>query len=86
MLRAVSTNPKTLIVLKVTTKAGDVHVFPAMDRAAFEKVVPKNLVGPTDSMSSLSLVNAGFAVLSIPFNTIDKIEVNGGSWWSREEG
>ncbi len=71
--------PGTLANITVTTKAGDVHVFPAVEREAFQKHFPK--AQSIGSATALAIVNAGAAVLSIPTISIQRVDVDGEEWW-----
>jgi len=84
MQKSAVTRPgaSTLASIEVTTRNGDVYSFPAMDREEVRKVLPagKNEPPPT-SQSTLAMVNASFAVLSVPFRIIKTIAVDGDIWW-----
>lgn len=81
MKTGISDPNDTLVVVEVFTKHGDHHKFPAMGRRALEVVVPKGSNRTPAGTPTLALVNASLAVLSIPFNTIKSIKVDGEAWW-----
>jgi hypothetical protein len=93
MKSAVSTGKMTgkdvvIAVVRVVTKVGDEHFFPAMELEALAQVIPKGAASLPSSITSLALVNASLCVLSIPFNIIRSIHVRREDtgkeegWWS----
>jgi hypothetical protein len=60
---------------------GDRYTFPAMDTSALAVVIPKGSNRIPEGTPTLALVNASFSVLSIPFNIIKAIRVEGEPWW-----
>ena len=84
MQKSAVTRPgaSTLAAIEVTTRNGDVYSFPAMDKEELRKVLPigKN-EPPAPSQSTLAMVNASFAVLSVPFRIIKTVSVDGDVWW-----
>lgn len=81
MKTGISTSEDKLVTVRVVTSLGDVYVFPAMGRRALEVVVRKGDDRIPAGTPTLALVNASFSVLSIPFNIIKTIEVDGEQWW-----
>jgi len=72
----------SLISVEVMTKNEDYYHFPAMDGDAIKTVLPKGKhEEPGVDQLTLSLVNASYSVLSIPFKIIKTIKVNGDVWW-----
>lgn len=69
-------------VVEVVTKQGSCYRYPDMDKNALQKVLPKGENRIRESMPTLSMCNASFVVLSIPFRVIDKITVDGEEWWA----
>lgn len=70
-----------LCTVSIRTKLGDEYTFPAMDRKALAKVLPKGDRALPPSMPTLAMVNASMAVLSIPLQVIAKVLVDGEDWW-----
>ena len=66
--------------LEIETSLGDLYLLPAMDRAEVEKALPRGPV--TESMTTLALINASFAVLSIPFRIIKVVRFEGDVLWT----
>jgi hypothetical protein len=56
-----------LCTVTVATKLGDLYTFPAMDKKALAKVLPR--------------VNASMAILSIPLQIVSKVLVDNQDWW-----
>lgn len=85
MQKSALTNPalsSSLVSVEVETKNGNVYRFPAMDGDALKSVLPKGKrIEPSASQPTLAMVNASFAVLSIPFRIIKAVRVNGDEWW-----
>jgi hypothetical protein len=72
----------SLISVEVVTKNGDHYCFPAMDSEAVKGILPRSKhEEPSVSQPTLSLVNASYSVLSIPFRIIKTIMVDGNVWW-----
>lgn len=71
----------SIVIIKVTTKVGDEHVFPAMEKAALETVVKKGENRVPVGTPTLALVNASLCALAIPFNIIRRIDVDGEPWF-----
>lgn len=85
-MKTAITSPRTtsssLCTVKVTTKLGDEYTFPAMDRKALGRVVPQGGSTIPQNTPSLAMVNASMAVLSIPFQVVAKVTVDGKPWWA----
>lgn len=71
---------KTLTDIRVVTKNGNVHLFPCVA----EKDVRDALASIGSSSTTLTLVNAGGACLTLPFRSVELIEANGETLWKRE--
>lgn len=71
---------KTLTNLRVVTKNGDEHRFPCVA----EKDVRDALSSIGSSSTTLTLVNAGGACLTLPFRSVESIEADGEILWKRE--
>lgn len=67
-----------LVTVVVETKAGDTYSFPHMDKHALSSVLPPKGEDPPLSQSTLSMVNASFSVLSVPFRTIQRVRIEDG--------
>jgi hypothetical protein len=72
----------TLVDVELTTKLGDVYRFPAVDVEALSAVLPKNSDRIPAGTPTLAIINASFAVLSIPFQVLSTITVEGEPWWA----
>lgn len=84
MQKSAVTRPgsSSLASIEVMTKNGDLYSFPAMDKEELKKVLPKGKHElPPPSQSTLAMVNASFAVLSVPFQIIKTITVDEEVWW-----
>ncbi len=85
MQKSAITNPESsssLVSVEVETKNGDCYRFPGMDGEALKSVLPKGKhEEPSVSQPTLSMVNASFSVLSVPYRIIKTIKVNGDEWW-----
>ena len=81
MKSAISDPKDKLVTVKVVTSLGDTYLFPAMGRKALEMVVRKGDDRIPEGTPTLALINASFSVLSVPFNIIKTIEVDGELWW-----
>lgn len=77
----VSSSDGTLVTIEVETRMGDKYSFPAMDKEALGKILPKGSNRIPESTPALAMVNTSYAVLSIPFSIIKAIRVEGESWW-----
>ena len=69
-------------LVHIRTKHGEEYTFPAMDKNELERVVAKGDSRVPSGTPTLALVNASFAVLSVPFHIIAEINVDGESWWT----
>ncbi len=69
-----------LVTVRIRMKSEDIYVFPQMARSALERALPKGTRG-IPSIPVLSMMNAAYAVLSIPFEPIACVEVEGEIWW-----
>ena len=67
--------------VEITTLGGDVYRMPAMDVDMLQQVLPKGLNRIPSGMTTLALVNASIAVLSIPFQIVKTIRVGEEEWW-----
>lgn len=84
MMKAAITKPVSgaVTAVQVTTKGGDTYSFPGMDTAELRAVLPEGKrEPPATSQPALTMVNASYAVLSIPFRIIKTIAVDGEVWW-----
>ncbi len=84
MMKTAITSPKKteLCTVTIQTRFGDVYTFPAMDKKALGRVLPQNSNRLPANTSSLAMVNASMAVLSIPLQIVAKVLVNGEDWWA----
>ncbi len=77
----VPSDKPVLGTLGVSTKNGDKYVFPAMDKVALQAILPKGSDRPPANTPTLCLVNASYAVLTIPFQIIATISVDEEEWF-----
>lgn len=83
-MQPILTDPKSKVDLgtvQVTTKEGDEYSFPAMDKNALAKVLPKGENRVLDGTPTLALCNASYSVLTIPMRIVKSIKVDGEQWW-----
>jgi len=71
---------RTLTDIRVLTRNGNEHRFPCVA----EKDVRDALAAIGSSSTTLTLVNAGGACLTLPFRSVETIEANGETLWKRE--
>lgn len=71
---------KSLVSIRVVTLNGDEHRFPCVA----EKDVRDALSSIGSSSTTLTLVNAGGACLTLPFRSVESIEADGENLWKRE--
>ena len=81
MKTALSSRKPELGTVSVQTKLGDTYMFPAMDKKALEKVVPRGSNRLPSGTPTLTMVNASLSVLSISFQVVEKILVDEEEWW-----
>lgn len=70
-----------LCTVTVATKLGDLYTFPAMDKKALAKVLPRGSNRIPANTPTLAMVNASMAVLSIPLQIVSKVLVDNQDWW-----
>jgi hypothetical protein len=83
MMKTAITSPKKtdLCTVAIRTRLGDEYTFPAMDKKALGKVLPKGSNRIPANTPTLAMVNASMAVLSIPLQIVGKVTVDGQDWW-----
>lgn len=81
MKTAISSRKPELGTVSIFTKLGDQYVFPAMDKKALEKVVPRGSDARPPGTPTLTMVNASLAVITIPFQVVARILVDEEEWW-----
>jgi hypothetical protein len=83
MKTAITSPRKTdLCTVTIQTKFGDQYTFPAMDKNALGKVIPKGSSSVPPGTPTLTMVNASYSVLSVPFLIVAAVRVNGEPWWA----
>lgn len=84
MIKTAITSPRKtdLCKVEIQTKLGDKYTFPAMDKKALAMVIPKGSNSAPVGTPTLTMVNASFSVLSVPFQIVAKVEVDGEPWWA----
>jgi hypothetical protein len=73
-----------LITVEIETTLGAKYVFPDMERAALERMLPK-MGEPKLVHEQLTIVNASIALLSLPFRIVKVVRVEGEEWWKRPD-
>jgi len=82
MKTAITSPRKTdLCTITVRTRLGDEYTFPAMDKKALSRVLPKGSNRLPTNTPTLAMVNASMAIMSIPFQIVSKVLVDGQEWW-----
>ena len=81
MKSALSSRKPEVGTVSLLTKQGDTYTFPAMDKKALEKVVPRGSNQLPPGTPVLTMVNASLSVLSVSFKVIDRILVDEEEWW-----
>lgn len=74
-------NAVELATIEIETRLGDRYSFPAMDKQALATVIAKDSNRVPEGTPTLALVNASYAVLSVPFSIVQTITVDGETWW-----
>lgn len=81
MKTGVSSPDDKFVTVEAVTKLGDRYIFPAMGMSALQSVVPKGSNRVPSGTPTLALVNASYAVISIPFAIIKTIKIDEEIWW-----
>lgn len=71
----------TLVTVSLETSLGARYVFPDVERQVFEKF--SQMEGLPDNMGQFQLVNASFAILSVPARIIEKVLIDDKEVWCK---